>query len=301
MGVYDRDYYREETPGIRLRGPRTAIGWIVLINVVVFLVDNLVGELFFPAGKNALHPAGKNPLHYWLACRPETLYQPWLWWEFLTYGFTHATMSQDPGHIIFNMLTLWFLGPPVEQRYGSREFLRFYLAAIVVCGALGSAAGLIGASAAASLVGASGGVVAVVMLFIVNFPRQTILLFFVLPVPAWLLGVILVVMNLLGSAGYQDPNVAYGVHLVGVGFAAAYYYFHWNLGRLTERISLDRLGRGRNLHIHRPDDDGPDDKLNVEVDRILQKIHEHGEASLSRKERRTLETASRRYQKNRRS
>ena len=56
------------------------------------------------------------------------------------------------------------------------------------------------------------------------------------------------------------------------------------------------LGRRPKLHIHRVEEDEPGD-LNAEVDRILEKIYREGEASLTTKERRTLETASREYQR----
>ena len=297
MGVYDRDYYRGGQSGMQFRGPRTMIGWIILINVIVFLADNLSAEMFFSDFKNPYI------INDWLSCSPSTLFHPWLWWEFLTYGFVHAPLPIEPMHIVFNMLGLWFLGPWVERRYGGREFLRFYLVAIVVCGVLGSAAALLGPSANwRPLVGASGGVVAVIVLFIVNYPKQTLLLFFVIPVPAWLVGVILVLYNLFGNAGHLDANVAYGVHLVGIAFAGVYFYFGWNLGRLTSRISFDWLKRRPNLRVHRPDaDERPtNDKLSREVDRILEKIHTQGEASLTKSERKTLEAASRKYQKNRR-
>ena len=46
-------------------------------------------------------------------------------WTLLTYAFVHAGL----GHIFFNMLVLFFFGPPLEERWGSREFLKFYLVA----------------------------------------------------------------------------------------------------------------------------------------------------------------------------
>ncbi|MBN1590989.1 MAG: rhomboid family intramembrane serine protease [Pirellulales bacterium] len=291
MGIYDRDYYRTQPSGMNLPGPRTMVGWIILINVVVFVADGL----FTPGD------AGGTTINDILACKPSTLVHPWLWWQFLTYGFTHAPMP-DYEHILFNMLSLFFLGPPVEQRYGSREFVRFYLAAIVLCGVVGSATGMAqGQWDFPHLIGASGAVVGVVLLFIVNYPRQTLLLFFVIPVPAWLVGVLLVLINLFGQAGYGDQNVAYGVHLVGIAFAGAYFHFGWNLTRLSGSLSLDWLKRRPRLRVHNPDRDKQrEDKLGQEVDRILEKIHQQGEASLTRKERQTLEAASREYQKNRR-
>ena len=289
MGIYDRDYYRTETSGTTLRGPRTVVGWLILINVIVYLADGL------------LTPQGSSfTIHGVLACTPETLVKPWLWWQLLTYGFAHAPYPHL-AHIAFNMMGLWFLGRSVEERYGRWEFLRLYLVMIVLGGAVWSATNMAVGRPADFLIGASGAVTGVVLLFAVNFPRQTLLLFFLFPVPAWLVGVMLVVGNLFGHAGYGCEGVAYEVHLVGIAFAAAYYYFGWNLSWLGGGLSLERLRRRPKLRLHDPAGSAKAGKIDREVDRILKKISDQGEASLTRKERRTLEAASRQYQKNRHS
>ncbi|HLA86308.1 MAG TPA: rhomboid family intramembrane serine protease [Thermoguttaceae bacterium] len=304
MGFYDRDYYRDDQPGFQLRGPRTMVGWIILVNVVVFIADGLFTPTPSPNATTICNI---------LACKSYTLVRPWLWWQFVTYGFTHTPFQISVMHILSNMLGLFFLGPAVEQRYGSREFLRLYLAMIVLGGVAWSALCMIQGDRAVTIngetfypmmVGASGAVTGVVLLFAFNFPRQMLLLFFVIPVPAWLVGALLVATNLFGQAGYGDQHIAYSVHLSGLAFAGAYYYFGWNLGRVTGRLSFDWLKRRPKFRVHSPgrdEDDGPtDDRLAREVDRILQKIHDQGEASLSKQERRTLEAASRQYQKQRR-
>ena len=58
------------------------------------------------------------------------------------------------------------------------------------------------------LIGASGGVTAVILLFVFHFPQRTILLMFVLPVPAWVLGVLLIVFNVLGMHQMMQGGVA---------------------------------------------------------------------------------------------
>ena len=111
----------------------------------------------------------------------------------------------------------------------------------------------------------------------------------------------LVVGNLFGHAGYGCEGVAYEVHLAGIAFAGAYYYFRWNLSWLGGLLSPDWFKRQPKLRIHDPGSSDKADKIEREVDRILKKISEQGEASLTRKERRTLEAASRQYQKDRRN
>ena len=143
------------------------------------------------------------------------------------------------------------------------------------------------------------------VLYALNFPRRTLLLFFVIPMPAWLLGVLAVAYDIYGAMGGAEPNVAYSVHLAGAAFAFAYYRLGWNFTRMTAgRFHWLRLpawlgGRPR-LRVRRPEDEpeeDPEADLSREVDRILEKIGREGEASLNAKERRTLEAASRQYRR----
>ena len=280
MGIYDRDYYREQGPGFGVKGPRTVVGILVLINVVVYLVDGL----FF---------SKTHELTGLLAATDTTLSRPWMWWQLLTYGFAHDPLSFT--HILFNMLQLWFLGRDVEHRYGAKEFLRLYLVMLVL-GSLGWCIAHIFDDGQFKLLGASGAVSGIVFLFVLNFPQRTLILFPIpIPIKAWVIGVLLVVGNLWGSLT-QIGNVAFGVHLVGLAFAYVYFRFKWNLGTV---FSFSWLKGAPRLRVHDPDDQGEEDNLSQEVDRILEKIHRQGEASLTRQERRTLETASRQYQKKR--
>jgi hypothetical protein len=104
-------------------------------------------------------------------------------------------------------------------------------------------------------------------------------------------------MGFLGT-NEQGPQVANSAHLTGVAFAYAYYRGKLNLGRLIPARLSDlkprRLFRPK-LRIHDPETKRQD--LSREVDAILEKISREGESSLTRKERRTLEEASRQYQR----
>src|SRR4029453_1229879 len=122
---------------------------------------------------------------------------PWQFYRLLTCGF-----PPDPGdarQMLFNMLGLFFLGRDVEYRYGSREYLAFYLTAIVVAGLVWTIA-QIPAGSVGGMLGASGGVVAVVILFALNFPHRTVLFMFFLPMPMWIAALIVVGFNALGAA-----------------------------------------------------------------------------------------------------
>ncbi len=291
MGIYDRDYYRRERSGFSFSGPRTMVGTLILINVVFYLAD-------------ALFTSKDHRITFEiLGANAAVLQDPLSWWKLITYGFAHAP---HPQHILLNMLALFFLGPDVEATYGRKEFLRIYLVALLVGSLTWAVANLVQGHERGTLIGASGAICAVVVLYALNFPHRTLLLFFVIPVPAWFAGVLLVVIDLWSAIHRADTHVAYTVHLAGAAFAFLYFQTGMNFGRLVPSFSW--LRRRPKLRIHQPDegDDagsdsaGSDDDFGAEVDRILAKISREGEASLTRKERRTLQNASRQYQKRRR-
>ena len=291
MGIYDRDYYRRPQPGLSLRMPQSMVVTLIIINVALYLIDGV----FFR----------NNALMDNLALSSDTLWRPWLWWQFITYGFAHDPRSVM--HIIANMAGLFFLGRYVEQLYGSKEFLRIYMVMLLfgsLCFALGSAAtnAITHQDTPYTLLGASGAVSGVTILFVLNFPNETLMLIPIpIPIKAWVIGVLLVAFNFIGAVTPKSGNVAYGVHIVGIVFAWLYFQNRWNLGRFFGNIfhKPKFLFRPK-FRIHKPDEESEAPDLNAEVDRILEKISREGEGSLTRKERRTLETASRQYQNRKR-
>ncbi len=229
MGIYDRDYYRQQQrPTVSPYLPSSIVGTIIAINVAVWLADFFSPETF----------GGGRWLSDHLAVHVDTLRQPWLWWQYLTAGFVHS--PNDFQHILFNMLGLFFLGRDVEDLYGRREFLRLYLVMVVVSFVVWDLANVLaGTSVLTQAYGASGAIVGVVILYALNFPRRTLLLFFVIPIPAWVLGMLLVASDVY-TAIMRQGNVAVSAHLAGAAFAFVYYQRRWNLTRLT------------NFRFHRP-------------------------------------------------
>ena len=271
MGLQDRQYYQDSysSPFVTgSTGGRSMVTILIVINVAIFVAD-----MFFPVISSilAMHP-NELPLKFW---------------QFVTYGFAHAPMQSKESffHVGGNMLVLFFLGRPVEMRLGKEEFLKFYLVAILIAG-LGYF--LLNVGSPMPMVGASGAVSAVVALFIFLYPKQTLLLMGVIPMPAWVLGVIVVGMDLLRS---MDPKsvIAWEAHLAGFFFGAAYFYFNWNFSFLkTESISK-ALKQKPNLKVHRPN---KLDRIREEGEAILEKINLEGEDSLTAKERKVLKQYS---------
>ena len=216
MGIYDRDYFRQpQRSGFSAHLPRTVVGTLIAINVAVWIVDQ-----FTPVAYNYQGEVVGRWLSDRLAARPSTFVHPWLWWQFLTAGFTHAPANVGPGiwHVAGNMIVLFFLGPAVEDRYGPREFLRIYLSTLVFaniawCFITLLTFGLNGPG----IYGASGAIAGIVVLFAFNFPNVTILLFFVLPMPAWVAGTLVVLLDIYGAVK-GGSEVAYVAHVCRRGF-----------------------------------------------------------------------------------
>jgi membrane associated rhomboid family serine protease len=286
MGIHDRSYYRDEgLPPVAPWDQRSMVSMLIIVNVGLFLAN------FVLTGGRS------NAITNLLALEPEVMGQPWQWYRVVSYGFAHS--SRDIMHIVFNMASLYFLGRSVEERYGKWEFMRFYLVAIALGGLYWTLKTWGGTQ---GMLGASGGVTAVCMLFVFCFPRVEILLMGVIPVPAWVLGVLIIVGNMLGGRG----GVAYDVHLVGAAFATLYFYGNLNFGFLenvTDRMKTSLRQKQRGFKVRRPDDleepQAPQSKDEVEADRILAKIHQEGQDSLTAAERKFMESYSRRVRERR--
>lgn len=284
MGYSDRGYSSGDSSTFMAEW--TAVITLVVINVALW-VANLV-------------LAGDIPISRFLALQGDLPQHLLKVWELVTYGFVHA---DEPSHLLFNMLALWFFGREVEAIMGRGEFFRVYVTAIVLAGVAWVASVQVGQPLAAPrtfLVGASGAVMAVLAVFVWYFPRQTVYIWGVLPVPAWALGILYVVSDAQGAASHSG-NVAHVAHLAGAAFGLMYAWRGWHLGGLGDLSESWR--RRRRMRVVRPDDDGresgshrrskvDDDTLQEEVDRILEKISRSGEASLTAKERDTLTRAS---------
>lgn len=237
----------------------------------------------------------------WFGFQPsKVLTRPW---GAFTYMFVHAGFW----HIFGNMLALFFFGPPLEARWGGKEFLRFYL----VAGLGGVALSFIFASGAV-VVGASGAVFGIMLAFAMNWPDAPIYIWGIFPVKAkWLVGFFFL-MTLYGTVTASGGGVAHFAHLGGILTAFLYLKLDWS--------SKDRLGRTKRSTTRKvrrlaivPRDDadeasesGRDERwssaderrLLDAVDRVLDKISDEGMASLTADERRILDEAARRRKTN---
>lgn len=271
MGLGGRSYWRRDSDagdgffgGARMTLPRPgpAVGGLLIANLVLFVLQS-----FLPSLEAAL------------AVIPERGMEVW---RYFTFQFLHANTI----HILFNLLGLYFLGMHLEQTWGSRRFLAFYLACGVVAGLTHVAATfLFHQPAGFPLVGASGGVFAVLAACAILFPHlQVVLLLF--PVPIRLAAVILIVLSALFLLSGRESETAHAAHFGGMAAGALWVGLGPRLRRAREeaRQKIQRGAWQRRLQ--------REQKEQEEVDRILDKIRREGLHRLSPREKRILQDAT---------
>jgi len=291
MGIYDRDYYRGDADSstggmMRAASAMSITNKLVVTNVVVYILCWLAGN------NEQIYDALSIDSSFFT-------HHPWQIWRLITAGFMHAAPHTNIGvmHIAFNMFGLWMFGRFVEQRYGAKEFLRFYLLAIIVSSLIFAVSyyflALPEGVPVVRAVGASGGVVAVVILYCFLYPKTKLLLMMIIPVDAWIVGLMYVGYDIylaVQSSTGEPTGIAWQAHLGGAAFAALYFKLGWKFsgqGR-TKRKPKTKL------KIHKPvtDELSADEQLIARGEKILEQVHQRGESSLSARQRQTLQRYS---------
>ena len=155
-------------------------------------------------------------IYYYLALVPSAVFtRPW---TVVTYMFLHDTNGL--GHLLFNMLGLFFFGPRLEVRIGGRDFLWLYF-----LGGIGGAVFSFFFAPMAAVVGASAAVYAVILGFAMYWPYERIYIWGILPVPAWLLATVMLVMSLSYGVSGAASRTAHFAHLGGL--VVGFMYLKW--------------------------------------------------------------------------
>lgn len=184
--------YMNQPPPYGAAAPRMRVTpWVkalLLANAGVFLVTILVG----PAAMFDLFAFSPGRL----------LERPW---GMVTYMFMHDGLW----HLLMNLLFIFFFGPPLEARWGSDLFLKFYL----VCGLGGVLLSF--AFSDASIVGASAACYGIMLAFAMAWPNQTVYIWALFPVKVkWMVG-FLVALSFVSALGRAGDGVAHLAHLGG--------------------------------------------------------------------------------------
>ena len=292
MGYGDRDYMQPDyqqtggrPPG--LPGPfegAPVTKWLLMISIATFFLDLILVEYppLFLRDLWGYYSIDKAILGGQL-------------WRFFTFQFLHA----DFHHLFFNSIGIFFFGPHIERWMSSRPFLVFYL----LCGVAGAlfytvlffTPGVLESyPISQGMVGASAGIFGILAAFYYVAPDARIYLFFFIPLRMKTFALLIFAFetfhvlfdmsNAGGSAG----------HLGGafIGLLIVKNQKGREIVIKLSQIGQARKAKGhiRNAKIIRERQSSPIE-LSEEIDRILDKISEHGIQSLSSKERETLDKA----------
>lgn len=170
---------------------------LIIINVLVWIAQKMLDEKYNLTDKLALYPIGSEE------------FQPY---QIATHMFAHGPLY----HILFNMFGLWMFGKILENVWGAKRFLLFYL----ICGVGAAAAHLTveyftgGYNPA---IGASGAIMGIFIAFGYLFPNTELYLMFIpIPVKAKWAMIGLAAIDLFGGvAKVSGDNIAHFAHLGG--------------------------------------------------------------------------------------
>ena len=194
---------------------------LLLINILAFAASALI----LPGLKTI------GGLHFFLASDFH-LYQ------FVTYMFLHANFQ----HLFFNMFALWMFGCVMEQVWGSKKFLIYYMVCGIGAGLMQEAAQLINLSMTLqqtypeisllnlpkglamqlnywTTIGASGSVYAILLAFGMTFPNERMFIF-PLPIPIkakWFV-LLYIGIEVFSALTLPGDGVAHMAHLGGMLF-----------------------------------------------------------------------------------
>lgn len=157
-------------------------------------------------------------------------------WTLISSMFLHVGFS----HLIFNMIALFFFGLYLERVVGEENFLRVYF----MGGAFASIAYVFTSllfnvpAPHVYAVGASGAVFAVMGALTVLRPNMTVLVYFLIPMPLYVLMILYVIMS-VPALLYPIDNVAHNAHLGGL--VAGYLFGRYFKDKIQSQTDQTRM------------------------------------------------------------
>lgn len=235
---------------------------LIIINSIIYLL-----QLFF-----------LNQFINIIGLIPALVFKKLMLWQLITYMFLHGNIF----HIVFNMLALWMFGSPIEAKWGTKKFVRYYF----LCGIGGGITTcLLCPTSTTPSIGASAGIFGLLVAYGMMFPNNIVLLFGLFPMPARYFVILFGIIELLACIPYTPDGIGHFAHLGGmvVGYLYLKNILNWN--RITkgiEKREKEVVTKGKvDISL-----------IKQRVDVLLDKISSEGIDSLSEEEQDFLKKAS---------
>ncbi len=212
------DFPGHGQPPPLVRQPGRLSNALLVIYVAVFLL-----ERFFVNSASSAHFVSST-----FALSLGGLKEGYLW-QLLTYQFMHG----GDLHLVMNCMGLYFIGPTVEILLGRARFLALYFGGGIAGGLLQLFMGLVQGGPDVAMVGASGGLMALLGVVACQFWRQRLrlMIMFILPVSVTGRGMLILLTAVdLAGAFFHDSVIAHYAHLGGL------YAGFWGMKFLQKRL-----------------------------------------------------------------
>jgi membrane associated rhomboid family serine protease len=262
MGMFMKYGYRSYEFGVR-RWTK-GVKWLIITNCFIFLL--------MLVGYRLIEPFGLTP----------TLVKKGYIWQIFTYMFLHGGLF----HLFFNMFALWMFGPPIEQQWGTRQFVKYYFYTGIGAGIFTF---VLSINSTIPTIGASGAIFGILVAYALLFPDSIIYLWFLFPVKAKYLVIFFGILELIASINYTPDGIGHFAHLGGMVVGYLYLKSDWRTAhffRFFREMKYRRKLKALNKK-HKETE-----KLMSQVDQILDKINKVGYENLSKAEKKILEKAS---------
>lgn len=277
------------------------IKYLLISNVAIFIFQHFIFAAISIGGVPisalfikyfALNPIGSKTF-------------PFYPWQLFTYLFMHG----DFWHLFLNMFALWMFGMELENIWGSKKFLAYYIMCGVGAGLANILITPIFSSMLMPTIGASGSVYGILVAFGMLFPNREIFIYFLFPIKAKYFVTIYMLIALLSIGG--SSMIAHAAHLGGglVGFIYLLLTKN-NVNDLFRFNKKPKVSQKRPANIYRnkyyekyntggdvSDADYYDSKsggdiTQEKIDEILDKIGKDGYKNLTEEEKKILFEAS---------
>ncbi len=201
MSFSSRSYVNRYIPSNRFP---TGLKWLLIANVAIFILGYI------------LRASSADVFLRNFALVPAQVVQTFAVWQVVTYMFLHAGI----GHILWNMLALWWFGAELERLWGTPKFLRFYFTCGICAAFAVIAAAYIFDGVDVATVGSSGAIFGILVAYAVLFPDQTILFGFLIPIKSkyfvMIMGLIVLLQSFDATVGKRATSIAVVAHLGGL-------------------------------------------------------------------------------------
>lgn len=202
---------------------------LMILMVGVFLLQMLVSQR----------------MNFYLGLVPLLVWKKYFFWQLFTYLFLHGGIT----HLLFNLLALWIFGGELENYWGSKKFLFYFLFCGIGAGILTV---LFSPHQFIPVIGASGAIYGLLLAFGWLFPNRPIFIYFLFPIPAKYMVILYGLIELFASLEGTGGGIAHLTHLGGLLFGFFYMSYPFFRQKIRQKYYrrkwLKRESRGKDYY-----------------------------------------------------